>query len=140
MGLPPRWAVVLVSLWSVLLISIGLLCVISPQVIFAEEGYRTLMRGVASAFGMLVIALGIQAMLAIRSGSVAALQIVLAVVGLWSLLLPTMMMTNLGAVEPIRMQTGLNVFLLAGIAQFILGIPALLGAVQLARIGREVSQ
>lgn len=139
MGAAPRWTILLVAFWSVLLIGLGLLCVLAPQIILAEEGYRTVMRGVASGFGMLVIALGLQALLAIRSGRIAALQSILFVVAVWSLLLPTAMMTNLGSVEPLRMATDFNVFVLAAIAQFLLGLPALLGAIRLGRVVREAS-
>ena len=137
MNTPPNWTIALVGLWTCLLIGTGLLCLLAPQLILADEGYRTVMRGVAAAFGMMMIAIGIQGLLAVVSRQIASLRNVLLVVGTWSLLLPTVMMTNLGAVEPIRMETGLNVFLLAGFAQFILGIPALIGAIQLGRIQRE---
>lgn len=137
MGVAPRWTRALTGLWAMLMLGLGLVCLLSPQTLLSVEGYRTLMRGVAATFGMLAIALGVMSLLAMRSGRIDALQTILAVVGLWSLLLPTVMMTNLGAVEPIRSQTGLNVILLAGMAQCVFGLPALLGAVQLGRMSRE---
>lgn len=140
MGDTPRWITALVAVWSLLLIGLGFICVLAPQFILAEEGYRTVMRGVASTFGMLVIALGVQAVLAARSARIGALQTVLGVVCLWALLMPTTMMTNWGAFEPFRMRTGLNVFLLAGLAQFALGIPALVGFLELRRVSREATQ
>ncbi|MEM8971026.1 MAG: hypothetical protein AAGD43_03030 [Pseudomonadota bacterium] len=140
MAHPPRWTTALVAVWSLLLIGLGFICVLAPQLILAEEGHRTMMRGVASMFGMLVIALGVQAIFAARSARIGQLQTVLGVVCLWALLLPTTMMTNWGAFEPFRMRTGLNVFLLAGLAQFALGIPALVGFLVLRRISREATR
>lgn len=137
---PPRWITALVAIWSLLLIGLGFICVLAPQFILAEEGYRTMMRGVASAFGMLVIALGIQAIFAARSARIGALQTVLGVVTLWALLMPTTMMTNWGAFEPFRMETGLNIFILMGLAQFALGIPALVGFLVLSRTSREATR
>lgn len=98
------------------------------------------MRGVASACGMLLIALGAQGLLALLKWRIAGLQTVLMVVALWSLLLPIVMMTNLGTVEPFRMLTGLNVFVLSLISQLLFGLPALLAAVQLERVFRELPQ
>ncbi len=137
---PPRWITALAAVWSLLLIGLGFICVLAPQFILAEEGYRTMMRGVASTFGMLVIALSIHAALAARSARVGALQTVLGIVCLWALLMPTTMMTNWGTFEPFRMRTGLNVFILTGLAQFALGIPALVGFLVLRRISREATR
>lgn len=130
----PQWTVGLAFVWSITALAVGLCLVVVPQYLLAEEGYRTVMRGLAAAFGMLLVTVGIQGFAHARTREPAKLAATHRLFGGWALLLPAVLLTNLGAVEPIRMVYGVNVLMLVGISMLFIGTPAMLAAQVLRRL------
>lgn len=104
----------------------GALCWAAPHLLFGPEGYRTVARGVIGGLGALLLGIGASlAWSAARSRVEAAVGVLRAlVVALAGV--PAVALYNMGALEPLRLATGVNLFaVIGGVLAFLL-LPACL--------------
>ncbi len=133
-GAPPLWIATVVLITGVLFTAFGGLCWTVPHLLFSSEGYRTVSRAVIGILGAMSMGVGLCTLLALCTRDLAAMLACLRITVFVLASGPAIAFFNLGAVEPLRFVTGINIFLLVGINLILLLLPASLALLGLRKL------
>jgi hypothetical protein len=109
------WVQTTVLVYALFFLFFGLICWVAPHWLFSSEGFRTVSRAIIGILGSMSIGLGLFAGVASFGQTYVEWLAYLRIMMLVFASLPAVAFVNLGAVEPLRQATGVDVFTLIGI-------------------------
>ena len=136
---PPFWTTTVTFLLAIAFLGFGVMCCTVPHLLFSSEGYRTVARGIIGMLGAMSMGLGYFTLLAVRKKKLSDMLAYLKVIIFALACGPAIALFNIGALEPIRQATGINVFVFVGINLFVFLCPAALAFFGLSNFKSRVN-